>query len=130
VRALLQLIPANRHLPEDEWGEVGVRFRESSGVEVFVAQTQQPPPIIIGFLALSIMRSLTEGRGVINDMAVLPTYQRQGVGAALLEAALRRASQLNLRYLSVNAQRANDQARAFYAALGFAEEAIMRLKIR
>lgn len=130
VRALLQTIPANRTLSPDEVREAALRFRESVGVEVFVAQTRQAPTIIIGFIALTIMRSLTEGRGLINDMAVLPTYQRQGVGAALLEAVMRRANRLDLRYLSVNTQRANDQARAFYAALGFAEEPIMRLKIR
>jgi GNAT superfamily N-acetyltransferase len=63
-------------------------------------------------------------------MAVLPTYQRQGVGAELLEAVMRRADQLNLRSLMVNTQRANDQARAFYAALGFSHGEIMQLKIR
>jgi GNAT superfamily N-acetyltransferase len=52
------------------------------------------------------------------------------VGAALLEAVMRRASQLNLRALWVNKHRANDQARAFYAALGFEELDILRLKLR
>jgi ribosomal protein S18 acetylase RimI-like enzyme len=63
-------------------------------------------------------------------MAVLPTYRRQGVGAALLEAALHRAERLNLDSIMVNTTRANESVQAFYAALGFSEEAIMRLKIR
>jgi ribosomal protein S18 acetylase RimI-like enzyme len=63
-------------------------------------------------------------------MAVLPTYQRKGVGAELLEAAMRHASHHNLRSIWVNTQRANDQARAFYAALGFSTTEVMRLKIR
>jgi ribosomal protein S18 acetylase RimI-like enzyme len=77
------------------------------------------------------VRTLTGGYGLISDMAVLPTYQRRGVGAALLEAAMRRAQRLNLRSLLVATDRANERARAFYASLGFAvEEGIMRLRLR
>jgi len=128
--ALLQLIPANRDLSREQWRDVALRFREANGVEVFVAQLNQQPPILIGFIALSVMRGLTEGRGFINDMAVLPTHQRRGVGAALLEAALRRAARLNLTHVMVNTDRANERARAFYAALGFAESSVLHLKLR
>lgn len=130
MMALLQLIPANRDLTREQWRDVALRFREANGVEVFVAQTHQTPPILIGFIALSVVRGLTEGRGFINDMAVLPTYQRRGVGAALLEAALKRAARLNLNHVMVNTDRANERARAFYAALGFAECSVLHLKLR
>lgn len=130
ITSLLALIPANRQLSDEDWQAIAWRLREMSGVEVFVAVTQEQPMLIIGCIALTIARGLTEGVGLINDMAVLPTYQRRGVGAGLLEAVMRRAVQLNLRSLWVNTQRANDQARAFYAALGFSEIEIMRLKIR
>lgn len=130
IVALLQLIPANRELTRDDWREVVQRFREMESIEIFVAESRQQPAIIIGCIALSIVRGLTEGRGLINDMAVLPTYQRRGVGAALLEAVMRRAERLNLRHLMVNAQRANDRARAFYASLGFAPAEAMSLRLR
>lgn len=130
ISGLLALIPPNRNLSPEQWREVFFRLRESPSVEVFVAQTRNNPSIIIGCIALSIVRTLTEGRGLINDMAVLPTYQRRGVGAELLEAVVRRANQLNLSALMVNTQRANDQARAFYAASGFRESHVMLLKIR
>ena len=102
IMALIALIPANRALSDDEWRAVELRLRESAGVEVFVAVSVGTPPIILGFLALSIVRTLTGGRGFINDMAVLPTYQRRGIGAALLEAALKRAQRLSLRTMLVN----------------------------
>ena len=102
IMALIALIPANRALSDDEWRAVELRLRESAGVEVFVAVSVGVPPIILGFLALSIVRTLTGGRGFINDMAVLPTYQRRGIGAALLEAALKRAQRLSLRTMLVN----------------------------
>ncbi len=130
VMALLELIPSNRQLTAEQWREVELRFRESYGMEIYVAQTCQSTPMIIGCIVLSIVRGLTEGRGFINDMAVLPTFQRRGVGAALMGEVLRRADQLNLGSVMVNTHRANDQARAFYAATGFSETVIMRLKLR
>jgi len=129
VYALLATIPANRDLKEAAWQAVGLRLLETATLEVFVAESTHTE-VILGCVALSIARGLTEGVGIINDMAVLPTYQRRGVGAELLEAVLRRAAELNLRSLWVNTQRANDQGRAFYAALGFSDMQMMRLKIR
>ena len=130
VIALLALIAPNRNFTTEQWREVTMRLREMPMLEVFVAETCQPSPIITGCVALSVVRGLTEGRGFINDMAVLPSYRRQGVGAKLLEALMRRAGQLHLSLLMVNTHRANDQARAFYAACGFALEDVLRLKIR
>lgn len=129
VMGLLALIPPNRNLTQEEWQLIELRFRETATVEVFVAESTSTG-IIMGCICLSVVRALTEGVGLINDMAVLPSYQRQGVGAELLEAVMRRASELNLRSLWVNEGRANDQARAFYAALGFSKGGIMVLKIR
>ncbi|HVU10609.1 MAG TPA: GNAT family N-acetyltransferase [Phototrophicaceae bacterium] len=105
IMALLHLIPANRGLTRDDWRAVYQRFREATSIETFVAVDPQTPPIIVGFVALSVIRGLTEGRGLINDMAVLPTYQRRGVGTALLEAALKRAERLQLDHLMVNVER-------------------------
>ncbi|MEQ9032842.1 MAG: GNAT family N-acetyltransferase, partial [Aggregatilineales bacterium] len=130
IIGLMAMIPANRKLTTEQWRDVALRIIESPTLEVFVAQTRREPALIIGCVSLSVVRALTESRGFINDMAVLPTYQRRGVGAELLEAILRRSQQLNLMSLMVNTQRANDQARAFYAASGFSDSRIMRLKIR
>jgi 8-oxo-dGTP diphosphatase len=129
VCGLLVMIPANRNLSDEQWHDVILRMRESTQVEMFVAESLVPRPMIIGCLALSVVRGLTEGIGFINDMAVLPTYQRRGIGAELLEAAMRRADQLRLGSLVVNPQRANDQAQAFLAAVGFADSQMMRLKL-
>ncbi|PJF25017.1 MAG: hypothetical protein CUN53_14915, partial [Phototrophicales bacterium] len=129
VMALVGLIPANRDFGQEDWRAVYQRFFESGGLHIFVAVSTQNPPMIIGFLALSVVRGLSESHGMINDMAVLPTYQRHGVGAALLEAAMRRAHRLRLKTLLVNAQRANDSAKAFYASLGFAEAIVMQIRI-
>jgi 8-oxo-dGTP diphosphatase len=130
LMALLAMIPANRDLRESDWREIYQRFRESRDLETFVAVTRQSPPMVIGFLSLSVFRTLTEGRGLINDMSVLPTYQRRGVGAALLEAAMRRAERLDLCAISVNVSRANERGRAFYASLGFGDVSQMEIRIK
>jgi ADP-ribose pyrophosphatase YjhB (NUDIX family)/ribosomal protein S18 acetylase RimI-like enzyme len=131
VLALLALIPGNRDFSRETWREIAQRFREPAGIELTVAVADYPQPMVIGFVALSAVRTLTGGYGLISDMAVLPSYQRRGVGAALLEAAMRRAQRLNLPSLLVATDRANERARAFYDSLGFAvEEGIMRLRLR
>ncbi|MCA9883932.1 MAG: GNAT family N-acetyltransferase [Anaerolineae bacterium] len=130
ILGLLALIPQNRQLTDADWAAVRIRILESPLVEVYVAEYNEPVPIIVGCVGLSIVRGLTEGSGVLNDMAVLPRYQRRGVGAELLEVVMRRAAELNLTTLWVNNRRANDQARAFLAKLGFQRDDMMLLKIR
>jgi len=130
VVALLELIPANRALTEADWAQVRWRMRESDTVEVYVAGLEAAPQLIIGVASLSIVRGLTDSVGLIGNMAVLPTYQRRGVGGALLKTLMQRANELNLAHLWVNKDRANDQARAFYAALGFEDLGLLRLRLR
>jgi len=129
VIGLLAMIPANRDLDRAQWHAAVIRMQENPQVEVFVGETTQAPAMLIGCVALSVVRGLTEGMGLINDMAVLPTYQRRGVGAELLEAVLRRAREGNLSRLLINTERANDQARAFYAAVGFQTTEMLDLSL-
>lgn len=128
--SLIALIPANRRLERDDWERVMQRFRDVDGLEVYVAETRQTPSVIIGMASMSVARSLTEGIGYINDMAVLPAFQRRGVGAAILKTVMQRARELDLRTLIVNGTRANDQARAFYMASGFSKADLFQLKLR
>jgi 8-oxo-dGTP diphosphatase len=130
IGALLALIPANRDLPREAWRAVEQRFREVTALEIFVAETTHVPPLVIGFVALSVVHTLTEGIALINDMAVLPTFQRRGVGAALLEAAMRQAGRHDIHTLVVNVERANERVAAFYAAAGFQERKQLVLRIR
>lgn len=43
---------------------------------------------VIGTIAATPLKHLAKKKGRITDLAVLPTYQRKGVGSKLLEAAL------------------------------------------
>jgi ADP-ribose pyrophosphatase YjhB (NUDIX family)/GNAT superfamily N-acetyltransferase len=130
VIEMLQMIPSNYDLTPADWEAVKLRLREMPSLNVFVAELNVTPPLVIGCLVLSVARTATGGIGVINDMAVLPVYRRRGVGAALLDAALKRARQLQLHMLMINAPRATEHTRGFYTAAGFEDVTFLQLNLR
>lgn len=130
VLDLMRLIDANLALSPGDWQAVVQRFAERQTISVFVAETNASPAQVIGFVAMSLVQALTGGRGWIEDMAVALDYRGEGVGAALLEEALRHANRLNLTHLYVNIERGSPAARAFYQASGFQESSISYLRIR
>lgn len=126
VLKLLRLIPTNANLSEANLQAVAQRFRESVGLEVLVAEADGQ---VVGFVGLSFLPTLTGLKAWIDDIAVEPGHRRQGIGAALLEAAVRRARQSGCTYLLVDTAKSNPSARAFYGAYGFEEGGIAPLRI-
>ena len=122
VLELLRLIPPNAEMDDEALRAAAQRFRECREILVFVAERPVGAPRVIGFAALSIVRTLTGQRAWIDDMAVDPLYQRRGVGAALLEAVMRQANRMGMTHLFLNPRRGNEPARAFYRAAGFRDE--------
>ena len=127
---LLRLVDATRGMSEAEWQAARQRFLERQTISVFVAANKTQPDRVIGFVAMSLVQTLTGGRGWIDDMAVAPDSRGEGVGAALLEAALRHANRLSLTHLYVNIERGSPAARAFAQAAGLQESSISFLRIR
>ena len=130
VLALLRLVSANLGLTDGDWAATRQRFLERQTISIYVAETTGVPPQVIGFVAMSLVQTLTGGRGWIDDMAVALDYRGEGAGAALLEAALRHANRLALTHLYVNIERGSPAARAFYQAASFQDSAISSLRIR
>lgn len=130
VLELIRTIPANHDLTEAQWEAARQRLREDLSIVTLVATTALQPELIVGCVVMSAARTLTSGYGVINDTAVLPAFQRRGIGAALLEGCMRRAAELNLNTLIVNEERANEAARRFYESVGFSESPALLLKLR
>lgn len=127
---LLKLVDANQNLTPEDWTAATQRFFERQTISVFVAETNTMPGQVVGFVAMSLVQTLTGGRGWIDDMAVAVGYRGEGVGASLLEAALRHANRLALTHLYVNIERGSAAARAFYQASGFQDSSISYLRIR
>lgn len=133
AEAIADLLKSNLSAGEQEeldWRGVSQRFRESSAVQVFVAETTRSQQIV-GFVALSLMRTLTGARGWIDDMVIKTNFaDYDQVGVALLEAAMRHGRRLNLTHLFVNTGRGNEYTRQFYKVVGFRPSSINDLRIR
>ena len=127
VLALLPLIPANAGMGAAELRGAAQRFRESLSMDVLVAEVDGQ---VVGFLALSFIPVISGLRALANDLAVDPAYRRQGIGAALVEAAVQRADRRGATHLLVDTARGDPAALEFYRACGFEDGVIAPLRIR
>lgn len=127
ILELLPLIPANAGISQEELRAARLRLRESTSIDVLVAEADGEA---IGFLVLSFVPALTGLRAWIDDVAVDPKRRRQGIGRALVEAAMQRASRRGATHLYMDTSRGNPDARDFYHACGFEEGGVTPLHIR
>lgn len=127
VLALFQAMPANATLTEADQDLARRRFKEKLGFDVFVAEADGR---LVGYLVLSFIPALSGLRAWIDDVTVEPDYQRQGLGAALVEAAIQQANRRGATHLFVYTRRGNSGAREFYRACGFDEDGVAPLRIR
>lgn len=80
---------------------------------------------VTGVISIRPSQHFTGERdGYIGELAVAEHAARQGIGAALIEAADGWARDHGLRNLTLHTGAFNTRARAFYAALGFTEEEV------
>ena len=80
---------------------------------------------IVGVISVKASRHFTGERdGYIGELAVAERAARRGIGSALIEAAEGWARERGLVNLTLQTGALNTGARAFYAALGFAEEEV------
>ena len=77
---------------------------------------------IVGTLALLIMDNLGHQgspSGVIEDVAVDPQYQGQGIGKAMMQHALRLCGDKGCYKVALSSNLKRERAHAFYESLGF-----------
>lgn len=70
------------------------------------------------------MAAAATGDGALGELAVATHVSRRGTGRALVDAADAWARDHGLANLTVHTGAFNTDARAFYAALGFAEDEV------
>ena len=85
-------------------------------MNVLVAEAEAE---VVGFLARTLVPGLTGPRAFIGEMAVSPEHRRRGIGASLVEAAIRRASRRGATQVLVDISRGDPAAQEFYQACGF-----------
>lgn len=80
---------------------------------------------VVGLVGVEAREHWTGERDAyVGELVVHPDVGRRGVGRALVDAARAWAGQAGLRHLTLDTGADNTGARAFYAALGFREEAV------
>lgn len=57
--------------------------------------------------------------GSLDNIAVAPSHRREGIAAALLDRALRRAAELSLAFVTLEVRQSNAPAIALYGKFGF-----------
>jgi 8-oxo-dGTP diphosphatase len=103
------------------------RFRESLTTHILVADLNRE---VVGFLVLAFYTALSGPRAVIDTVAVDPAHRRQGIGGALVEAAVREAHRRDVTHLLVDTSRGDTSAREFYSACGLEVGEIATLRFR
>lgn len=124
---LLSLIPENAALSATQLQAAALRLQERSSMDVLVAEAGG---LVVGFVAVSFVVTLSGLRGLINDMAVDPAHRRQGIGASLLEAGIQRADRRGATHLLVDTSRGDTATREFYRACGLETGGVAALRIR
>lgn len=77
---------------------------------------------VIGSYALLVMHNLAHGgapSAVVEDLAVSPRSQSQGVGRQMMAHAMERAHEAGCYKLALSSNARRTQAHAFYESLGF-----------
>jgi len=78
---------------------------------------------VVGLVTVAQRRHFTgDVDAYIGELAVAEAAQRRGIGRELVRAAERWAHSRGYRRITLDTGAANHGARAFYAALGYAEE--------
>jgi len=82
---------------------------------------------ILGTFALLIMDNLAHaGRpsAIVEDVCVDSRLRRQGIGRAMMQAAMEQARQRGCYKLALSSNLARDAAHAFYRSLGFVQHGL------
>jgi ribosomal protein S18 acetylase RimI-like enzyme len=91
----------------------------------------QPELFLVGTIGGAIVATAMAGydghRGWVNYLAVDPAHQRRGLGRALMREVETRLRVLGCPKLNLQIRRDNTEAIAFYARLGFVEDAAVSM---
>ena len=126
VRLLEESLREGEPVPED-FAETLRRTVETGELELLAARAEGR---VVGVVLLAYRLSVSAAGlfASIEDLYVRPAARRQGVGRTLLEAVERRSATRGVSY--VEAQVEDEEAAAFYSALGYEEEPGVRVYSR
>lgn len=103
----------------DEAKEHFARFAQYPSYRIFVAESDGD---VVGTYALAILDNLAKRGapcGVVEDVAVMPAHQGQGVGRAMMEHAREQCRLAGCYKLTLSSNLSREGAHRFYDSLGF-----------
>jgi GNAT superfamily N-acetyltransferase len=82
---------------------------------------------IVGFASMAFYKTFYHfgGTAMINELVVSKGSRGRGVGKALIEAAVQSARSRGMDELEVSTEFSNDDARQFYAKMGFTDQSLL-----
>lgn len=95
------------------WSQNAIQESMNAGTSFYVARSKNS---VSGYMGVSKIA----GEGYVTNIAVLPTYRRQGIGKALLEYVLNDCKN-ELEFISLEVRVSNTAAISLYKKLGFVE---------
>jgi GNAT superfamily N-acetyltransferase len=103
----------------EEAREQFAKLRQYPSYRIFVAETDGA---ITGTYALIILDNLAKRgarAGVVEDVAVLPSFQGRGIGRAMMEHAREECRRAGCYKMTLSSNVAREGAHRFYDSLGF-----------
>lgn len=94
-----------------------VAIAESPATTLFIATP--PSGDIVGMLTLVLVRIPTGVRAIIEDVVVSPEFRQQGIGDALLAAAIESAKASHARSIDLTSRPSRVGAHRLYLRQGF-----------
>ena len=96
----------------EPWSAHAVQDAIKAGHAFLVAENENH---VLGYISF---KSVLD-EGYINNIAVFPSYRRQGIGRALINSAISLAKQKELAFLSLEVRKSNEAAINLYTESGF-----------
>lgn len=112
-------LDAGNVLPLDKAREIFGRFRRYPDYKLYVALERAE---VVGSFALLVMDNLGHlgaPSGVVEDVAVRPDRQGQGIGSRMMAFARERCRERGCYKLALSSNQRRERAHQFYESLGF-----------
>lgn len=124
IARLIGQLRAQEGLDEPVTAESVQAYLEEADTDVFVGLGDAGD--VVGVLSLRVMRDLFHGRptALIQELVVAEGHRGEGIGGALLDAALDRAHAVGCIEIGVTTGERNEAGQAAYRSRGFEPEGV------
>ena len=99
--------------------------------DINIKMNFQPELFLVGEVGGRIIATVMAGfeghRGWINYLAVLPKFQKQGIGRTMMQKAEQRLRDLGCPKINLQVRSSNKDVIAFYKSVGFSQDDVISL---